>query len=235
MLFPMLFAIFALFFVGCSPNKPTVPQSESEKIVSSSPSPIELSATPVARLSPTSTPSPAVALPSTLSIIERPSPWRSDDPRDTQTIDTIVLHSLYNPRVSDRFSIGAVVSILDAEQVSSHYVIDREGILYRLVPDDYQAWHAGNSQMPDPDGRSGVNAFSIGIELIGDESSGFTVAQYNTLAKLTTDLTSRLPIRSLVTHQAIAPARKTDPWGFSWKRLENELGEKIVRSLTIFR
>lgn len=47
-------------------------------------------------------------------------------------------------------------------QVSSHYVIDDQGIVTRLVPESKRAWHAGQSAY---DGRGDVNSRSIGIEL----------------------------------------------------------------------
>lgn len=47
-------------------------------------------------------------------------------------------------------------------QASSHLVIGRDGNITQLVPFNHSAWHAGKSQW---DGRSGLNSFSIGIEL----------------------------------------------------------------------
>ncbi len=47
--------------------------------------------------------------------------------------------------------------------VSAHLVIDRDGTVTQLVPFDRVAWHAGESSWR---GRSGLNAWSIGIELV---------------------------------------------------------------------
>ena len=47
-------------------------------------------------------------------------------------------------------------------QVSAHLVIGRDGGITQIVPFNRIAWHAGKSQW---DGRSGLNQFSIGIEL----------------------------------------------------------------------
>jgi N-acetylmuramoyl-L-alanine amidase len=47
-------------------------------------------------------------------------------------------------------------------QASAHLVIGRDGQVVQLVAFNRKAWHAGTSQW---DGRRGVNAFSIGIEL----------------------------------------------------------------------
>ena len=47
-------------------------------------------------------------------------------------------------------------------QASAHVVIGRDGNITQLVPFNRVAWHAGKSQWG---GRSGLNNFSIGIEL----------------------------------------------------------------------
>ena len=47
-------------------------------------------------------------------------------------------------------------------RASAHLVIGRDGGITQLVPFNRSAWHAGKSQW---DGRSGLNNFSIGIEL----------------------------------------------------------------------
>lgn len=47
-------------------------------------------------------------------------------------------------------------------KASAHLVIARDGTVTQLVPFDTVAWHAGKSSW---EGRSGLNRFSIGIEL----------------------------------------------------------------------
>lgn len=49
-----------------------------------------------------------------------------------------------------------------AARASAHLVIARDGAITQLAPFNRTTWHAGVSQWG---GRSGVNAFSIGIEL----------------------------------------------------------------------
>ena len=49
-----------------------------------------------------------------------------------------------------------------AAQASAHLVIGRQGEIWQLVPFNQKAWHAGVSAWS---GRSGLNSFSIGIEL----------------------------------------------------------------------
>jgi len=115
--------------------------------------------------------------------------------------------------------------------VSSHYVIDRNGNIYLLVPEAKKAWHAGVSQMPAPDNRKNVNDFSIGIELIGDEEVPFEEAQYSALNFLLKDIKKRHDIKHIVGHQHIATQkmveaglRKDAKWDpgkqFDWSKID---------------
>ena len=48
-------------------------------------------------------------------------------------------------------------------RASTHFLIDRDGSIVQLVPTGIAAWHAGRSRWM---GRSGLNNFSIAIELV---------------------------------------------------------------------
>jgi N-acetyl-anhydromuramyl-L-alanine amidase AmpD len=107
-----------------------------------------------------------------------------------------------------------------ASGVSAHYVVGRDGRTVQMVPDDWIAWHAGTSAMfPErkPPGEPGVNKFSIGIELVGTERSGFTPPQLDALYALLRRLvtTYNIPPERVVGHCHIAPGRKIDPDGLS--------------------
>jgi len=102
-------------------------------------------------------------------------------------------------------------------QVSSHFLIRRDGELLQFVPCTARAWHAGVSQWQ---GRERCNDFSIGIELEGSDFEAFTEAQYQTLAQLVQALQAAYPITSITGHADIAPGRKTDPGPFfEWARI----------------
>jgi N-acetyl-anhydromuramyl-L-alanine amidase AmpD len=123
-------------------------------------------------------------------------------------------------------------ALLVGAKLSYHYMIDRGGRVFRLVPEDRVAWHAGVSKMPI-DGREWVNSFSIGVSLTASHPkddpdvavgrlSGYTDEQYNALSKLITDIRIRHPIRFLVGHDEIAPERKNDPGElFDWSRFRS--------------
>jgi len=102
-------------------------------------------------------------------------------------------------------------------RVSAHCVIDRSGNLLQFVPLQQRAWHAGESCWK---GRQACNDFSIGIEMIGDETTPFTDAQYHTCATLCHTIMQHFPaiaFDAIVGHQDIAPGRKWDP-GRLWQQ-----------------
>src|SRR5262249_26842215 len=79
-------------------------------------------------------------------------------------------------------------ALLVAAKLSYHYLIDRRGGVFRLVPEHRVAWHAGVSKMPT-DGREWVNGFSVGVSLIASHPKddpevaagrvpGYTAEQY---------------------------------------------------------
>ncbi|MEI7750062.1 MAG: N-acetylmuramoyl-L-alanine amidase [Candidatus Moraniibacteriota bacterium] len=138
--------------------------------------------------------------------------------RVSRTIDTVVVHSSYDALGSDPYSVSGVIAEYKQSGVSPHYLIDRKGTIYCLVADHDVAYHAGVSKMPD--GRTGVNAFSIGIEVLEKDTDSPTSAQYVSLRSLITSLKSEYPIKYVLGHSDIAPGRKTDPWNFDWKEMK---------------
>lgn len=149
-----------------------------------------------------------------------------------RAIDTVVIHysSAINTAPAQWADAALVRQIYDRAHVSPHYLIDRSGQVFRLVPEQDIAWHAGGSIMPPPDNRRNVNRFSIGIELIATRTSGYTAAQYQALSTLLQSIKSRYPIRHIVGHDEISGARavhigvradlKEDPGPlFDWSRV----------------
>lgn len=137
--------------------------------------------------------------------------------RIAKDIDTVVLHSSYNNQGGDRYSVEKVISIWKSYGVAPHFLIDRKGNIYRLVMERDIAYHAGVSEMKD--GRTNVNAFSIGVEILNAEDDAYTDAQYEAVKHLIAHLKKTYPIRYVVGHDDIASGRKTDPWNFDWKRI----------------
>jgi N-acetylmuramoyl-L-alanine amidase len=111
-----------------------------------------------------------------------------------------------------------------AVDVSAHYMIDEDGHVFRLVDERERAWHAGVASWR---GAGGINARSIGIELVnpGHEFGyrPFPKAQMAALIELAGDILARhpgIPPRNVVGHSDVAPTRKMDPGElFDWRML----------------
>ena len=109
-------------------------------------------------------------------------------------------------------------------EVSSHFLIRRDGEIVQYVPCHQRAWHAGRSVYR---GRENCNDFSIGIELEGADDIPFEPVQYERLAELVRALVTAYPglaPERITGHSDIAPGRKTDPGpAFDWERLRQKL------------
>ena len=105
-------------------------------------------------------------------------------------------------------------------EVSTHFLIRRDGEVVQFVPITQRAWHAGESHFR---GRTCCNDFSIGIELEGDDETPYTDSQYEILTAVTKALLAacpRLSAREIAAHSDISPGRTTDPGpAFHWLRL----------------
>jgi N-acetylmuramoyl-L-alanine amidase len=152
-----------------------------------------------------------------LSIRDHPSP--NHDARPDGRVDMLILH--YTGMKTAR---EAVDRLCDPEaKVSSHYVVDEDGSVLRLVPEDRRAWHAGVSYWR---GHTVLNGRSIGIEIVnpGHEWGyrDFPVLQMAAVCDLCLGILSRHPIpaRNIVGHSDVAPDRKEDPGEkFRWDDL----------------
>lgn len=188
---------------------PTVPSEESPSMQTKSTEPVK-HAEDSAMVSETSKSS------GKFSIENRLVSWGFSK-SSGRKIDTVVIHSTYNATGGDLFSVSKIIDIYKSYGVSPHYLVARDGTVYRMVEEKNIAYHAGDSEMPD--GRKNVNAFSIGIEVIGKDDGGPSDAQYDALKKLLADIETRQTIKHILGHSDIAPGRKSDPWGFNWKKI----------------
>jgi N-acetylmuramoyl-L-alanine amidase len=150
-----------------------------------------------------------------LNIHHKPSPNFNERPAGVR-VDTVVVHATVFDNIDE-----VIRHFANAQtQVSAHYTIDRDGTVVSHVLEDQRAWHAGESRMKD--GRSNVNDFSIGIELVNlnDGKDPFPQPQLTALRELLREIIARRPIRHIVPHYEVAvpPGRKSDPVGFheSW-------------------
>ncbi|MEI8338229.1 MAG: N-acetylmuramoyl-L-alanine amidase [bacterium] len=142
-------------------------------------------------------------------------------PNKPRAIDTLIIHSTYNSLGKDIYNVEGVIREYKLYSVGPHYLIDRVGTIYCLVPEKDIGYQAGESKMPD--GRIDVNNFSIGIELIYNKNETPNVVQYSQLSKLVKDIKSRHTITNILGHNEVAPGRKTDPWNFNWNKFNKDL------------
>jgi N-acetylmuramoyl-L-alanine amidase len=152
-----------------------------------------------------------------LEFIEAPSP--NFDAR-TAPPEILVLHYTgmrTGPEALDRLRDP------NEPRVSAHYMVEEDGRIFRLVPEERRAWHAGASYWK---GQRNINGVSIGVEIVnpGHEFGyrPFPDAQIATVIALIGDIRGRWQIGNdmIVGHADVAPGRKDDPGElFPWKRL----------------
>ncbi|PZW46881.1 N-acetylmuramoyl-L-alanine amidase [Humitalea rosea] len=154
--------------------------------------------------------------------IEAPSP--NHDERDAP-VDVLILH------YTDMMTGAAAIARLRDPQakVSAHYVVEEDGTVFHLVPEERRAWHAGISHWR---GHEQLNGRSIGIEVVNPGHScgyrPFPALQMAAVCDLCLEILSRHPIpaRNVVAHSDVSPDRKRDPGElFDWQGLaENGVG-----------
>jgi len=150
------------------------------------------------------------------------SPNFDQKKRSNKSIKLVIIH--YTGMQSERESIMKLCN--PKSKVSSHFLINLNGKVYRLVQDDQIAWHAGKSCWGK---YKNLNKNSIGIEL---ENKGhefgyanFKKKQLSSLIKICKVLIKKYKIKkqNIVGHSDIAPSRKIDPGEkFPWKELADK-------------
>jgi N-acetyl-anhydromuramyl-L-alanine amidase AmpD len=160
----------------------------------------------------------------------------------------IVLHFISNAANNPKnpYVYEEVRSIFVDYDVSPHYMINRDGEIYLLLPESRAARHAGKGNMEGySEYEDHLNKYSIGIELmaIGTEEEmqqimspehyrkipaehiGYTEAQYQALNLLIDDILARNMMikrdrNHIIGHDEYAPERKTDPGSlFKWEKI----------------
>jgi N-acetylmuramoyl-L-alanine amidase len=149
-----------------------------------------------------------------MSFVERPSPNFNARAADVRHV---VVH--YTGMKSRDEALERLCD--PAANVSAHYLIDQDGTVFRLVPEEHRAWHAGVSYWH---GVRDINSASVGIELCNPGHDwgyrSFSAAQLAALKDLLRGIFARhrLSPAALLGHSDIAPSRKIDPGElFPWR------------------
>lgn len=191
---------------------------------------------------------PAVASPAApaVTIVDVPMAW--SDERERLTLEYRRLHSdphatdlVIEPRVVvlhytgggsakatrayfDRVRMESAREQLaraGAVNVSAHFIVDRDGTIYRLQPETRYARHC-----------IGLNHIAIGVENVGDgKRYPLTDAQVAANAALVRDLAARFPITHLLGHHEVMQFRdhpyfvERDP---AYRNRKSDPGEAFV-------
>ena len=139
--------------------------------------------------------------------------------RQKKKIKFVIIH--YTGMKSE---IKALKRLTDQRsKVSAHYFIEDNGNLISLIPDLYEAWHAGKSSWKS---FKSLNKYSIGIEINNPGHNNgyknFTSKQIFTAEKLLKYLIRKYNIKkhNILGHSDVAPSRKKDPGEkFPWRLL----------------
>jgi len=103
-----------------------------------------------------------------------------------------------SPTIEDSRQINKRVSALN---VGSQFLIDRDGKIYQLMPDNYLARHA-----------IGLNYCAIGVENIGSDKNPLTEEQVIDNANLVRQLAKKYKIEYLIGHSEYTTFRNTPIW-----------------------
>ena len=147
------------------------------------------------------------------------SPNFESKKRKPNQIKFIIIHYTGMKKESD--AIERLTNI--KSKVSCHYLIKNNGEIMTMVPDLYEAWHAGISSWKN---FNCLNKHSIGIEISNPgheyDYKTFSKNQIQSLKKLCKFLIKKYKInqKNILGHSDIAPNRKKDPGEkFPWKYL----------------
>ena len=137
--------------------------------------------------------------------------------RKVNQIKFIIFH--YTGMKKESETIKKLTNI--KSEVSCHYLIKNNGEIVVMVPDLYEAWHAGISLWKN---YKFLNKHSIGIEISNPGHAynykKFSKKQIQSLKKISQFLIKKYKInqKNILGHSDIAPTRKIDPGEkFPWE------------------
>ena len=150
------------------------------------------------------------------------SPNFSTPSRNINKIKYIIFH--YTGMRSQNEAINRLLNV--KSKVSCHYFIKKNGKIILMVPENYEAWHAGKSNWKND---KSLNKNSIGIEISNKGHDHgyekFSNNQILSLIKLVKFLIKKYKInkKNILGHSDISTERKKDPGEkFPWQFLSKK-------------
>lgn len=138
---------------------------------------------------------------------------------------------------SDTIALFQTPHLRDEDQVSYHMLVGRDGKLIRIVPDRNRAYGAGMSHFMGSTIRTkkgslgSINNIALHISLVSppgheysDSHSGYTQAQYSSLAKqvMRWQIQYGIPMSRVTTHYAVDRSHsRYDPRSFHWDKFDS--------------
>lgn len=107
--------------------------------------------------------------------------------------------------------------------VSSQFLIDRDGTIFRLLPDTRFARHV-----------IGLNYLAIGIENVGGEDSPLTKEQLKANEELIRHLQKKYPIEYVIGHHEYQNFQTTDLWKEAdpdYRTIKSDPGDSFMQKL----
>lgn len=131
-----------------------------------------------------------------------------------------VTHDVFNPPL-----LGGRADLTGASNlnVSSQFLIDRDGTIFRLLPDTTFARHV-----------IGLNYLAIGIENIGSDEMPLTKAQLKANEQLIRHLKRKFPIDYVIGHHEYQNFQTTDLWKETdpnYRTVKSDPGDKFMNQL----
>lgn len=129
-------------------------------------------------------------------------------------------HDVFNP-----ITLGGRADLTSASNlnVSSQFLIDRDGTIFRLLPDTTFARHV-----------IGLNYLAIGIENIGSDTMPLTKAQLDANEKLIRYLKRKYAIDYVIGHHEYQRFQKTELWKETdpnYRTVKSDPGEDFMNRL----
>ena len=182
-----------------------------------------------------------------MAVSTYPAPGKfkyKDRPQGT-VVDTVVMHSTAGS------GINGVLSTLQQRGLAYHYIIDRDGKVYKLAPASKMTSHAGSSYGPHEQEKGvstaqypnnavnrtlhrvgnfkagcSVNSYTIGISFnnLNDGKEKITKKQMESARALVIDLQAQFGLKWVTAHFAVSPGRKSDPRLFDLNLFAYEVG-----------